>query len=462
MKNNDKKNLLICGDNLKALDDLKKQGIKADLIYLDPPFFSNKHYEVVWGDEAEIRSFEDRWAGGINVYIEWMRVRVEKMYDVLKDGGSFYLHCDPHASHYLKIMLDDIFSYQNFRNEIHWQRTSSHSDSRKWSHVHDTIFFYTQGGFTWNPQYLPHNPEYVRKFYRFEDEKGRYRLHEIIRTASMGPRPNLCYEYKGYTPKWGWRMIREKIEAIDKDGRIVWAKSGRPYLKRYLHEQKGTMVSSLWVDIPPISAHASERLGYPTQKPETLLERIIKASSNEEGLVLDPFCGCGTTMAVAQKLKRRWIGIDISPTAISLIEKRLEKLGAIKGQDFDSVGMPTTTTELKSLEPFEFQNWVINEMQAKQSRKLVGDKGIDGHIDQSLYTEKAGIQVKQSEKVGRNVVDNFETALSRKDYKKGYIIAFSFTRGAHEEVARVKEKRGLYIRLIETKDLLKRKTGLLK
>lgn len=457
-----RKNLLICDDNLKALDDLKKQSIKADLIYLDPPFFSNRHYEVVWGDEAEVRSFKDRWAGGIHVYIEWMKERVIIMVDVLKDNGSFYLHCDSHASHYLKIMLDGIFGHSAFRNEIQWQRTSSHSDSKKWSHIHDTIFFYARNDFIWNPVYLPHNQEYVSKFYRFNDERGQYRLHEIIRTASMGPRPNLCYEYKGYTPKWGWRMIRKKVESLDKDGRIVWAKSGRPYLKRYLHEQKGTLASSMWTDIPPISAQASERLGYPTQKPERLLERIIKASSNKGDLVLDPFCGCGTAMAIAHRLERKWIGIDISPTAISLIEKRLEKLGAIKGKDYDSTGMPTTISALKKLEPFEFQNWVINEMQAKQSKRLVANGGLDGHVEKSLYSESAGIQVKQSEKVGRNVVDNFETALQRKDYKKGYVVGFSFTKGAREEVARVKEKNGLYIKLIKVEDILKRKPGILK
>ncbi|HDZ26962.1 MAG TPA: site-specific DNA-methyltransferase [Candidatus Aminicenantes bacterium] len=454
MKNNQfNKNLLICGDNLKALDDLKKQRIKADLIYLDPPFFSNRHYEVVWGDEAEVRSFKDRWAGGIHVYIEWMKERIKKMAEVLKDSGSFYLHCDPHASHHLKIMLDNVLGHQNFRSEIHWQRTSSHSDSKKWPNIHDTIFYYARERATWNPQYLAHSPEYVSKFYRYKDDRGVYRHDHIIRSASMGPRPNLAYEYKGYTPKWGWRMLRDKVEVLDNDNRIAWSKTGRPYLKRYLPEQKGTMVSSLWTDIPPVSPHATERLGYPTQKPEALLERIIKASTNKNDLILDPFCGCGTAMAVAHKLNRKWIGIDISPTAISLIEKRLDKLGAIKRKDFDSIGMPTTITELKALEPFEFQNWVINEMRAKQSKKLVADMGLNGYYDKTIFTEEAGIQVKQSEKVGRNVVDNFETALRRGKYKMGFIVAFSFTKGTHEETARVKGK-GLDIKLIRVEDLL--------
>ena len=236
-RNNFNKNLLICGDNLKVLDDLKKRGIQVDLIYLDPPFFSNRHYEVVWGDEAEVRSFKDRWAGGIHVYIEWMKERIKKMAEVLKDSGSFYLHCDPHASHHLKIMLDNVLGHQNFRSEIHWQRTSSHSDSKKWPNIHDTIFYYARERATWNPQYLAHSPEYVSKFYRYKDDRGVYRHDHIIRSASMGPRPNLAYEYKGYTPKWGWRMLRDKVEVLDNDNRIAWTKTGRPYLKRYLHEQ---------------------------------------------------------------------------------------------------------------------------------------------------------------------------------------------------------------------------------
>jgi len=423
MKKNNKlsKNLLICDDNLKALDDLKKQGIKVDLIYLDPPFFSNRHYEVVWGDEAEVRSFKDRWAGGIHVYIEWMKERVVKMYDILKEAGSFYLHCDWHASHYLKIMLDDVFGHSNFLNEIIWyygpkatQRMTS------FQRKHDSIFFYSKepGNHSFNAllqEYGKGSLEERKTRYKHKDEQG---MHYRLTTRR---------------DKYG-KKYRAKV-----------------YLK------SGVAMTDVWL-IGVINATSKERLGYPTQKPETLLERIIKASSNENELVLDPFCGCGTAMAVAQRLKRKWIGIDISPTAISLIEKRLEKLGAIKGKEFDSVGMPTTISALKKLEPFEFQNWVINEMQARQSKRKTGDKGIDGYYEKTIFTDRAGIQVKQSEKVGRNVIDNFETALNRKDYKKGYIIGFSFTKDAHEEVARVRDKKGLYVKLINVEDLLSGKT----
>jgi len=404
MKNNRlSKNRLICGDNLNALNDLKKQGIQVDLIYLDPPFFSNRQYEVVWGDEAEVRSFKDRWAGGINVYIEWMRERVEKMYDVLKDTGSLYLHCDWHANAHLRIMLDELFDHRNFRNEIVWCYKSGGASKYHFAKKHDTIFRYTKSD-------------------------------------------NFTFNY-------------EKEKSYGKTG------GGQGGKVKYYRDEFGTYsfagIKDWWV-ISMLATTDSERLGYPTQKPETLLERIIKASSNEGDIVLDPFCGCGTAMAVAQRSGRKWIGIDISPTAINLIEKRLNKLGAKKSKDFDSTGMPTTITELKALEPFEFQNWVINEMQAKQSKRLVANGGLDGYVEKSLYFKSAGIQVKQSEKVGRNVVDNFETALQRKDYNKGYIVGFSFTKGAHEEVARVKEKNGLYIKLIKVEDILKRKSGILK
>ena len=420
MNKNNSKNLLICGDNLNALDDLVKEGIKVDLIYLDPPFFSNRHYEVIWGDEAEVRSFKDRWEGGINVYIEWMRERVAKMYDVLKDTGSFYLHCDWHASHYLKVMLDEVFGYKNFRNEIVWHYTGRRMESpKRFNSKHDVIFFYAK------------SDETKIKNYPFES----YTREEYI------------------------KMKKQEVHKDETDREWIWghAGKGKSHVYRiYIDEvvAKGKAIDSVW-DISIINTSSKERLGYPTQKPETLLERIIKASSDKNDIVLDPFCGCGTCNVVAQKLGRKWIGIDISPTAVTLITKRLENIGAIKNKDFDIVGMPTTLSELKALEPFEFQNWVINEMKAKQSKKLSSDFGLDGYYDKTIFTERAGIQVKQSENIGRNVVDNFETALTRGKFKKGFIVAFNFTKGANEEAARV--KGDLDIKLIKVEDLLLRK-----
>ena len=454
------KNLLICGDNLKALDDLKKKGIQADLIYLDPPFFSNRHYEVVWGDEAEVRSFKDRWAGGINVYIEWMKERVAKMYDVLKETGSFYLHCDWHASHYLKVMLDEVFEYRNFRNEIVWKRSHSRSSiSKIFRRAHDVILFYTKGDdYIYNMQYRELS-EASRRIYSKKDERGTYRLVPLLVSGRRNGETGK--PWRGIDPnkrgKEGlhWVTLHKNLEEYDKKGLVVWPKKpgGAPNLKYYLKDNLGVPANDLWDDIPIIQSSSSESMGYPTQKPESLLDRIIKTSSNKASVVLDPYCGCGTAMIEAHKQGRKWIGIDISPTAISLIEKRLEKVGAYKSKDFDTIGMPTTLSELKALEPFEFQNWIINEMKAKQSKKLVADMGLNGYYDKTIFTDSAGIQVKQSEKVGRNVVDNFETALRRGKYEKGFIVAFSFTKGTHEEVARVKGK-GLEIKLIKVEDLL--------
>lgn len=407
MKKNDplEKNLLICGDNLNALDDLIKKGIRVDLIYLDPPFFSNRHYEVIWGDEAEVRSFKDRWEGGINVYIEWMRERVAKLHDVLKNNGSIYLHCDWHAGHYLKVMMDEIFGPHNFLNEIIWHYQTSSGAPKKWLHRnHDTLFRYAANNpdlVTWNHPKEPWPEATLRKWQR--DEQGRiYRVQNKFK-------------------------------------------------KRYYIDPEGKLGDDVW-EIT-LSSRTRERLGYPTQKPEALLEKIIRASSNKGDLVLDPFCGCGTAVAVSQRLGRKWIGIDISPTSVKLMKERVEKLGAKINKDFEIIGMPTTLTQLKKLEPFEFQNWVINEMKAKQSKKLTSDFGLDGYYEKTIFTAPAGIQVKQSESVGRNVVDNFETALSRGKFNKGFIVAFSFSNGAHEEAAR-KKSDGMEIRLIEVEDLL--------
>jgi methylase of polypeptide subunit release factors len=219
----------------------------------------------------------------------------------------------------------------------------------------------------------------------------------------------------------------------------------------------GVPVGEVWDDIPALTSSTKERLGYPTQKPEALLERIIKASSQKGDVVLDPFCGCGTTVVAAQRLGRHWIGIDISPTAIKVVEQRLKKIGAEKNKDYISIGSPTTIEELKELKHFEFQNWIINEMQAKHSRKKVGDLGLDGYITKDLFRENAGIEVKQFERVGREWVDKFKSALERAKYNKGYLIGFSFSKGAVEEVARLKSAKGINIELVKVKDLLEKK-----
>jgi len=407
-----KTNKLICGDNLDEIVKLPKESV--DLIYIDPPFFTHKQYEVVWKDEAEVRSYKDRWEGGIEHFIGWLKPRVKAMSEVLKPTGSFYLHCDWHANAHIRIMLDEIFGEENFQNEIIWSYKRWTAVAGKFQKLHDTIFFYTKSNkYNFNTQYEPYG-EWLEKDYGYTDERGI---------------------------RWRWHTVKGKRYKV--------------YLK---DEKQGVKMGDVW-SIPPIGSTAKERVGYPTQKPEKLLERIIKASSNKNDVVADFFCGCGTTIAVAQQLGRRWVGIDISPTAIKIIQKRLKQLlGVVEGINYEVMGMPNTVEEVRRLEPFEFQNWVvIDKMRANASRKKVGDMGLDGYYPRSILTEEAGIQVKQSDNVGRNVVDNFETALKRAGYKKGYIVAFSFSKGAYEEVARIKNKGELEIKLITVKDLLEKK-----
>lgn len=437
--------VIYCDDNLARLTQLPDASV--DLVYLDPPFFSNRIYEVIWGDEAEVRSFADRWRGGITHYVEWMKQRMLEVHRVLKPTGSLYLHCDPNASHYLKVMLDGVFGESRFRNEITWQRTNTHSDAKRWSPVFDTILYYVKGDeATWNPLHLPHSEKHVADKYRYEDLDGRrYTLSDM---SSPNPRPNMIYVWKGHEPPpFGWRYSRETMAKLDREGRIWYpnSKSKRPRLKRYLDEMKGVVVGDIWTDIPPINSRAREREGYPTQKPEALLDRIITASSDRGDVVLDPFCGCGTTLAVAERLKRRWIGIDISPTAVRIMRHRLFRAGADARVD----GLPETADALRELMPFEFQNWVIDTVGGRHSRRRVADMGIDGYS----FFENLPIQVKQSDKVGREVIDAFQTAIRRERKHKGYVIAFSFTRGAWDEVARAKAD-GIEIALVEVASLL--------
>lgn len=437
-------------DNAEVLRTLPDESV--DLVYLDPPFFSNRFYEVIWGEEAEVRSFEDRWAGGIQNYIDWMKGRVTEMHRVLKPTGSLYLHCDPHASHYLKIMLDGIFGPEYFRNEVIWKRTFAHNSSKRYGPVHDVLLFYSRGEtFTWNPQHVPHDPqsEYVRTHYTRVDPDGRRWMPDNltaagVRNGSSGqPWRGFDVSSKGNH----WKFTIEGLEELDAKGRIYWPTKvgGWPRFKRYLDQVKGHALQDIWVDIAPINAKAAERLGYPTQKPEVLLERILRASSNENDIVLDPFCGCGTTVAVAERLKRQWVGIDISATAVEIMRRRLLKQHC-KPKIENAV---QTVGDLKQLKPFEFQNWIINAIYGTHSPKKVGDMGIDGY----WFFTREPVQVKQSEHVGRNVVDNFETAIRRAGHSIGYVIAFSFTRGAVEEAVRAK-KDGLDIRLVKVAEIM--------
>lgn len=439
--------MLYCGDNLERLRQLPDESV--DLVYLDPPFFSNRTYEVIWGDEAEVRSFKDRWEGGINRYIEWMEERVVEMHRVLKPTGSFYLHCDTAASHYLKVMADGIFGMGNFLNEFVWKRTSAHNDSGRAGRIHDNILFYSKGAeYTWNKVYQKYDPEYVQRYYRYKDENGRRFMSDNLTGAGSGP-PRDFGERGVLEPPTGrhWMYDQEGIDRLLRQNRIFWTRNGVPRLKTYLDEAPGMPLQDVWNDVQALrSWHRQELLGYPTQKPLALLERIIQASSNPDDVVLDPFCGCGTSVAAAHMLKREWIGVDISPTAVNVMKHRLQKLGVV----VDPIGLPQSVEDLKALQPFEFQNWVIQQFYGTHEKRKSRDMGIDGYS----FMVRHPIQVKRSERVGRPVVDSFETAVERASKDKGYIVAFSFTRDAHEEAARVKRAKNLEIKLVKVAHLL--------
>ena len=469
--------VVYCGDNLDQLCKLPDGCV--DLIYIDPPFNSNRNYEVFWGETKEKRAFADRHAS-TQAYIDFMRPRCVELARVLKKTGSFYYHCDWHASHYVKVMLDQIFGENNFQNEIIWKRTTSHNDARRnYGNLNDTIFFYTGGrGHTFNVQCVPYSQEYIDKFYRYVDDHGRRYMTDNLR--SPNPRPNLTYDYRGYKPhKNGWAVSREKMAELDAAGRLAFPKSkeGRIRLKRYLDEMPGVPLGNVWDDIKPIQSQAAERLGYPTQKPLALLDRIINASSNEGDIVLDAFCGCGTALVAAENLKRQWIGIDVSPTACRVMAKRLRDVCKIdENEDLWRIGrgfivrdLPWTEKRLREIPPFEFENWAVIALGGIPNKTQVGDKGIDGRIYpvSAMPAEtgkKAGeldfmadwypIQVKQKDKVGRPDIDAFETAMRRADCKKGFFVAFDYSQDAMNEIQRYFTKEHRIIVPLTVDDIL--------
>ena len=441
-------NTLYYGDNLPVLREYVADE-SVDLVYLDPPFNSNASYNVLFkertGEEspAQIKAFTDTWEwtqeaertyeqdiimssavpsavkemirafrefvgnNAMMAYLVMMAPRLVELHRVLKPTGSIYLHCDPTASHYLKILMDTVFGKEQFRSEITWKRTTSHNDAvRNYGALGDILLFYTKGdSFLFQPQYASYSQEHLDKVYRYADTDGRRYGTADLRSPS--PRPNLTYEYKGYKPHPnGWTVSRERMEQLDAEGRLHFPtnKQGRIRRKIYLDEMPGVPVGNLWDDIKPVSSHARERLGYPTQKPEALLERIIQASSNEADVVLDPFCGCGTTVAAAEKLGRRWIGIDVTHLAVALMKNRLKATFNIEaGKDYRVIGEPEDVGSARALweqDPFQFQYWAMSLLQAQpqSERKRGADRGIDGlmyFIDgQRRTAQKVVVQVK--------------------------------------------------------------------
>jgi site-specific DNA-methyltransferase (adenine-specific) len=434
-------NQLILGDNLAILK--QQDSNSMDLIYLDPPFFSNRSYEVIWGDAGEIRSFQDRWSGGIDHYIAWLKERVEEMHRILKPTGSLFLHCDWHANAYIRVLiLDRVFGEQNFNSEIIWERTfgsgSSKTISKKFPTNTDTIWFYNKSSrFVFNQIWKPYEEATLKRYDKI-DEHGRRYKWENLKTYS-----------------------KERLDNLLSKGEAKFSDQSKyPVYKRYLDEGKGTPVTNLWNDIPFIGTKSPERIGYPTQKPEALLERIILCASNEGDLVLDPFVGGGTTVAVADRLKRQWLGIDQSVQAIKVSEMRLQKQQDLFSKPFVVKLHKYDYETLRDSNAFEFQNWIIQQAGGVPNTKQRGDLGIDGRSREGFP-----MQVKRSEGVGRNVIDNFKSACERFDRSLfdrnkasklpiGVIIAFSFNKGAIQEVARLKNEENLLIQLLKVEDIV--------
>jgi site-specific DNA-methyltransferase (adenine-specific) len=443
-------NVLYYGDNLEVLrKHFPNECI--DLIYLDPPFNSKADYNILFKETsgeasvAQIQAFSDSWHWDKNAedtylkiqedpnltemiqflkahlgrndmmaYLVMMTIRLRELYRVLKPSGSLYLHCDPTASHYLKIIMDKIFGSKNFRNEIVWQRFTFHADAHRFGRVHDVLLFYTKSDeYAWNTQYIDFKESYKESHFRYEDEKGVYRLDNLNPPGGRGP----IYEFHGFTRPW--RYTKEKMLALEKKG-LIYASEGKvPQVKRYLDQLKGQAVHSIWLDIPPINPMSKERMGFQTQKPIKLLERIIAVSSKEGDLILDPFCGCGTTILAAQRLKRKWIGIDITHLAISLIRSRLKEIHVVANKDYKIIGEPAdfeSARELAETNPYQFQWWALSLIDARpagqsngdQQGKKGADKGIDGWLTfretDNLNLKRIVVQVKGGAHIGAQIV----------------------------------------------------------
>jgi DNA modification methylase len=471
--------VVYCGDNIEQLKKLPDACV--DLIYIDPPFNSNRNYEVFWGETKEKRAFEDRHTS-TKAYIDFMRPRCVQLHRVLKKTGSFYYHCDWHASHYVKVMLDQIFGETSFQNEIIWKRSSAHSDTKqgmaRYGRVTDSIFFYAPGKtWAWNPLHQAYDKNYLSGSYGNVDPDGR-RWKSTDLTASK-PGGDTSYSWKGFKPPKGryWAYSRRNMEKFEREGKLYYSTNSVPRLKQYLDEMPGVALQNLWIDIPPISSQSAERLGYPTQKPLALLNRIIRASSNPNDIVLDAFCGCGTALVAAENLDRQWIGIDISPTACRVMAKRLrdvchvredEKLWRI-GRGFVVRDLPWSEEQLRKLPPFEFENWAVIALGGIPNKAQVGDMGIDGRIyPVSAMPEKTGpaageldfmddwypIQIKQKDKAGRQDIDAFETAMNRAGRAKGFFISFGFTSDATTEIGRYFIKEHKIIVPLTVKEIL--------
>jgi DNA modification methylase len=479
---------LYTGDNLDVLRrDIRDESI--DLIYLDPPFNSNRNYNVLFREngrteaEAQIEAFSDTWKWGdqaelaydelvhgnhvpqrvsdlivamrsfigsndVMAYLVMMTQRLIEMHRVLKSTGSIYLHCDPTASHYLKVAMDTIWGPKNFRSEIIWKRVTAHSDARRqFGAQTDTILFFSKSDDSpFAIQYRPYDEEYIRDKYRHVEADGRrYRLSDLNPPGGRGP----VYEYRGLTRPW--RFTQENMQRLEAEGRI-YTTSRVPQLKRYLDEMPGMPLGNLWDDIDPINSRAAERLGYPTQKPEALLERIIKASSNEGDVVLDPFCGCGTAIAVAERLNRCWIGIDITHLATATIVTRMRS--AFPDVEIYQDGVPKDLGSARALAQYDrynFQFWALSLVGARPSDsgndgrgKKGADQGVDGLITFMTTDRKRPgrcvVQVK-SGNVSSQIVRDLSGTVTQQNADMGVLVTLEDPTAPMREAA---SRSGLY------------------
>ena len=441
-------NRLYYGDNLDVLREHVASG-SVDMVYLDPPFNSNRSYSLLFKEksgkdsQAQLEAFDDTWTWGqdseslyaelmqvgvtsgkvkdtleamrrllgdndVLAYLVMMTARLVELQRVLRSTGSLYLHCDPSASHYLKVVLDAVFGGENFRNEIIWQRTGAKGyQTRRLPSNHDVILAYQKSSeakwisaasFTaYDEANL--DAKTLGKYRQRDADGRRYELKDL--TGPNDPRPNLTYEIMGVTRRWRWS--RERMEQAIRDGIVIQPRPGAvPRVKRYLDEQRGKPLGDVWGDIAPLNSQASERLGYPTQKPLKLLHRLIELTTEPGDVVLDPFCGCGTTVDAAQSLSRRWIGIDVTTLAVDLIDARLRHTYGERIRDtYEILGIPRDIAGALALfkrNPFEFERWCVMMLDAQPNEKQVGDKGIDGvlrfPIDAKGNSDKILISVK--------------------------------------------------------------------
>lgn len=459
-------NKLYFGDNLEVLKRIDSESV--DLIYLDPPFNSKETYNVLYkspvGGDAQARAFDDTWSwedgaskalsslsvndidtfnvlqslqrflgtSDIMAYLAMMAVRLVELKRVLKPHGSMYLHCDPTAGHYLKILLDAVFGGRGFVNHITWKRSHAHSDgaqgSRHYGRISDTILFYSRSAKrTWNVQYVPYSQEYIDRDYRRVDEDGRrYRLSDL-RGPGGAAKGNPFYEVMGVSRHWAYS--REKMEKMIAEGRVIQTRPGAvPQYKRYLDEMPGVPVQEIWTDIPVINNRSKEMLGYPTQKPLALLERIIRTSSNEGDVILDPFCGCGTAIEAAERLGRKWIGIDVAYPAIQVIEARLARW--LPNASFELTGIPYDELSARMLaeqDPYTFQQWAVGQCRGRSGGRGA-DRGVDGVIVYQTGRETYGrviVSVKAGKNVNPGMIRDLAGVLQREQADAGVFICLN-------------------------------------